>query len=313
MEHWCEICKKVDTAMKIRTVKYFAGQGLRGIWRNKLMSLASVGTIASCLMIVGIFYCIAVNVDYILETLEETAGITVFYTKENRSEEEIQTIKDHINRIEHISDITYVSPEDALNKEKEEWGEYASLLEGLEEDNPLPPSFELTLDDLRYQKDVVSELNKIRGIEIRYLEEETKILISFNNMIRIISVVLILILALIGVMLMDNTIRLTVYIRKNEINIMKYIGATDWFIRWPFLIEGIIIGIIGSILPLGIIWFSYNFITKLIYEKNTFLQNILTFRTTDEIFHILTPVSLIIGIGIGIIGSSISIRRYLKV
>lgn len=274
------------------------------------MSLASIGTIASCLIIVGIFYCIAVNVDYILKTLEETSGITVFYVEEDITKEKLEA---KLNNMDHIDKIVYISPEEALNKEKKEWGEYASLLDGLENDNPLPPSFEITLDDIRYQKEVVSKLDKISGVEIRYLEEETKILIGFNNMIRIISLVLILILALIGIMLMDNTIRLTVYIRKSEINIMKYIGATDWFIRWPFVIEGIIIGLIGSILPLVIIWFSYNFITELIYEKNTLIQNVLTFRTAQEIFHVLSPISLAIGMGIGIIGSSISIRRYLKV
>lgn len=297
--------------MKIRTIKYFAGQGLRGIWRNRLMSLASMGTIASCLMIVGIFYCIAVNVDYMLETLEETGGITVFYT-EDVSEKKTEALKQQINNIEHIKNIVYISPEDALNKEKKEWGEYASLLEGLENDNPLPPSFEIALEDIRYQKNVVEQLTKIEGIEVRYLEEETKILIGFNNMIRIISLVLILVLGFIGIMLMDNTIRLTVYVRKSEINIMKYIGATDWFIRWPFIIEGIIIGLIGAVIPLGILWFSYNFITELIYEKNTLIQNILSFRSTEEIFQVLSPVSLAIGISIGIIGSSISIRRYLK-
>ncbi|HHW68480.1 permease-like cell division protein FtsX [Defluviitalea raffinosedens] len=299
--------------MKIRTMKYFVGQGFRGIWRNRLMSLASIGTIASCLMIVGIFYCIAVNVDYILETLEETAGITVFCTDEEVSEDKIRDLEERIRKIDHIDEVVYISPEEALNKEKEEWGEYGSLLDGLENDNPLPPSFEITLDDIRYQKEVVAELNQLSGIEIRYLEEETKILIGFNNMIRLISLVLILVLGFIGVMLMDNTIRLTVYIRKNEINIMKYIGATNWFIRWPFVIEGIIIGIIGSVLPLVLIWFSYNFITELIYEKNTFIRNVLVFRTPGEIFNVLTPISLIIGIGIGVIGSTISIRRYLKV
>jgi cell division transport system permease protein len=294
-------------------MKYFVGQGFRGIWRNRLMSLASIGTIASCLMIVGIFYCIAVNVDYILETLEETAGITVFCTDEEVSEDKIRDLEERIRKIDHIDEVVYISPEEALNKEKEEWGEYGSLLDGLENDNPLPPSFEITLDDIRYQKEVVAELNQLSGIEIRYLEEETKILIGFNNMIRLISLVLILVLGFIGVMLMDNTIRLTVYIRKNEINIMKYIGATNWFIRWPFVIEGIIIGIIGSVLPLVLIWFSYNFITELIYEKNTFIRNVLVFRTPGEIFNVLTPISLIIGIGIGVIGSTISIRRYLKV
>ncbi|WP_058486739.1 permease-like cell division protein FtsX [Defluviitalea phaphyphila] len=298
--------------MKIRTVKYFASQGFKGVWRNGLMSLASIGTIASCLIIVGIFYCIAANVDYILKTLEETTGITVFYMGEN-TEENIKYVEDKLNDIEYIKEIIYISPQEALEKEKKEWGEYASLLDGLENDNPLPPSFEITLDDIRHQEYVVSKLNTIPDIEIRYLEEETKILIGFNNMIRIISLVLIVILGFIGIMLMENTIRLTVFIRKNEINIMKYIGATDWFIRWPFVVEGIVIGFIGSILPLTIIWFSYNFVTELIYEKNTFLQNILTFRTPEEIFKVLVPVSLVIGIGIGIIGSSISIRKYLKV
>lgn len=299
--------------MKIRTMKYFAGQGFRGIWRNRLMSLASIATIASCLMIVGIFYCIAVNIDFMLESLEETAGITVFYTEENLSEEKIEEVKENISKISYIKEITYISPEEALNEEKKEWGEYASLLDGLENDNPLPPSFELTLDDIRYQKEVISQLNNLNGIEIRYFEEETKILISFNNIIRIISLILILVLSFIGIMLMDNTIRLTVYIRKTEISIMKFIGATDWFIRWPFIIEGIIIGIIGAIIPIGIIWSFYNFITELIYEKNTLVQNILAFRTTEDIFSVLFPVSLIIGMVIGIIGSSISIRRYLKV
>jgi cell division transport system permease protein len=166
-------------------MKYFVGQGFRGIWRNRLMSLASIGTIASCLMIVGIFYCIAVNVDYILETLEETAGITVFCTDEEVSEDKIRDLEERIRKIDHIDEVVYISPEEALNKEKEEWGEYGSLLDGLENDNPLPPSFEITLDDIRYQKEVVAELNQLSGIEIRYLEEETKILIGFNQRFRI--------------------------------------------------------------------------------------------------------------------------------
>jgi cell division transport system permease protein len=298
--------------MKIRTTKYLVAQGFGGIWKNRLMSLASIGTIAACLLIVGIAYSIAANVDYMMKGLEQTLGITV-YVDEQMEEMEIEQLEATLNKIAHVQQVQYVSRDEALKRLKEDIGENIGILEGLENDNPLPASFEITLEDAKYQEDVIKELNKIQRIEVKYFKDEAAILVGINNMIRIVSLILISILALIGIMLMANTIKLTVYIRKQEINIMKYIGATDWFIRWPFVMEGILIGLIGAMIPLLLIWFSYNFIIQLLYEKYAIIQNLFKFLGTQEIFAVLFPVSIFIGVGIGIIGSGISIRRYLKV
>ncbi|NMA84828.1 MAG: ABC transporter permease [Epulopiscium sp.] len=302
--------------MKIRTINYCIRQGIKSLFQNRLMTLASIGTISACLFILGISYCIAANVDYMMEDLEASIGMTVFLDEELTEVERNalqRKIADHID----IETVIYVSPEEAwarFKDELEDGGE--ELLIGLDEDNPLAgsASFEILLKNPDNQGEVIVFLEKLAGIRtINHAKDTADVLLTFNQMVRIISLILIAILALIGILLMTNTIKLTVYIRKNEINIMKYVGATDYFIRIPFLIEGILIGMLGAILPLGVIWFSYQWMIEKIYEEFSIIKNLLTFLGAKEIFIVLAPLSLLIGAGIGMIGSGISVRKHLNV
>jgi len=302
--------------MKVRTLHYCIRQGIGSLFKNRLMTLASIGTISACLLILGISYCIAANVDYMMEDLENSIGITAFMNEDITEVERIK-LEEKIRNHPDIESVTYVSPEEAWKRFKEQIKEDGEeLLAGLEEDNPLSgsASFEIYLKNPERQGEVLSFLETVEGIRsINHAKDTADILISFNQMVRIISLILIAILALIGILLMTNTIKLTVYIRKNEINIMKYVGATDSFIKLPFLVEGIFIGLLGALIPLGVIWISYQFIVRKIYEEFSVIQNLLTFLDAKDIFIVLGPISILIGGIIGMIGSSISVRKHLNV
>ncbi len=304
--------------MKPRTIRNCISQGIASLFKNRLMTLASIGTISACLLILGISYCIAANVDYMMEDIESNIGITTFLESGITEEKRIEIMKKIENHTD-VESVIYISPEEAweqFKKKMQEDQEDSDILIGLEEDNPLADSasFEIYLKNPEYQEEVVSFLETLDGIRsINHDQDTTEILISFNYMVRMISLVLIAILALIGILLMTNTIKLTVYIRKNEINIMKYVGSTDAFIRLPFLVEGILIGLLGAFIPLGVIWISYQFIVQKIYEQFSVIQNLLTFLDIKEIFITLFPISIIIGASIGMIGSMISVRKHLNV
>lgn len=364
--------------MKIRTIKYHLKEGFKGLFKNRLMSLASIITVGACAFILVTSLCIAINLDYSLEHVETTIGISVFLGDE-LTESQVNYLKNDISNIEHISNIEYKTKEDALEWARENWGE--EMFYGIENDNPLPRAFEISLDGAKYQKDVVKSLNnlqitferkllnnelsfdilpenssenitsesstvqttvqpttqqitsevtentssqdsmligsddyKYKGIEkISHAQKESDILVTLNTMIRIISLVLIIIMCIIAIAIIMNTIKLTVYIRKNEINIMKYVGATDWFIRWPFIIEGIVIGLIGSVIPTAICWIGYNKLIDVANEKAIILQGLIQFKPSSEIFMTILPATLLLGMLLGAFGSISSIRKHLNV
>lgn len=352
--------------MKIRTFKHHVNQGVKGIFKNSLMSLASIITVAACAFILIISLCLVINLDYILEQVETTIGISVFVGDE-LNDEQIESLKNDISKIEHVTEVKFMSQQDALDWAEENWGD-DGMLAGLENDNPFPRSFELTLEGAKFQKGVINELENLqkafeqklidsenaaetvsdnetqtesdsetqtvteenqtntdvleigspeyeyKGIEkIRHAQRESEILVTINTALRIVSIVLILIMCIISIGIIMNTIKLTVFIRKNEINIMKYVGATDWFIRIPFIIEGIVIGLIGSIVPCALCWVSYDQIISVATEKFAVLQSLAQFKSGSEIFVIVVPVTLVIGSLLGAIGSFTSIRRHLNV
>ncbi len=302
-------------AMKIRTIKLYFKEGFYGIFRNRLMSLAAVATIAACLFIVGISYCVAINLDFMLETLEKTMGVTVFLEKDITMTQ-IEQMHNRIKQIPHVTEVKYISPKQALDEFQRDLGEQggAGVLEGLELDNPLSPSFEISLTNAKYQRAIIESLSELQGVKkIKHAQSEAEILMGINRMLRIISLILVGILSIIGIIIIMNTIKITVYIRRYEINIMKYIGATDWFIRWPFVIEGILIGLIGACIPIFIIWASYGFVIQLIYDKFTVIQNLFVFRQANEIFPALLPIAIAMGGIIGMIGSTLSVRKHLRV
>ncbi len=299
--------------MKFRSIKYFFSEAFGGVVRNRLMSVASIGTVAACIFIITICYCALTNVDYMLEQVEESIGIAVFLDDDLNSDK-ILEINDALVSLEHVESVSYISPDDALNDLKESL-DAEELLAGFDKsNNPLSSSFEVNLDDIAYQSETVDQIELIDGVRnIRSSESETQILVKINNFVGIFGVVLILVLAAISVVIITNTIKLSVFTRRTEINIMKYVGATDWFIRWPFVIEGIIIGIVGAAIPMIVAWPLYNKLVDIIYEQIPMITSIVSFKFGIDIFSVLLPGSLLFGALLGVLGSTISLRKHLDV
>ena len=302
-------------AVKIRkrmtTMKYLTKEGVMGIWKNRLMSLASVGTIILCLIILGISYSIASNVDYVLGQIESTIGITA-YIDEGSTDEEVTNLKSKVGKIPGVTEVVYISKERALSSFNEDTA-LENIMEQFKQDNPLPASFEIKMDSLESQDAIISALSKYSELELSYFKVETPMLVQLNNSIRLVSIVVITSLIMVGILLMSNTIKLTVYIRRKEINIMKYIGATDWFIRAPFIIEGILIGLIGGMIPIGIIWGAYTWAIQEVQERFALVLESIALQETAVILSEFIPMSLTIGVSIGAIGSIIAIRKHLRV
>ncbi len=298
--------------MRISTFFYTLRQGIRNIFRNAWFSLASIATISACLLLFGIFYSIVANFQNIVKTAEEGVSVTVFFD-EGISDEKIKEIGDLIGKRAEVSRINYVSADDAWNSFKDEYlGEYA---EGFTE-NPLADSanYEIYLNDVSMQQSLVTYLESVEGIrEVNRSEVTANALSGANKLISYISIGVIVILLAVSIFLISNTVMIGISVRKEEINIMKYIGATDFFVRAPFVVEGLIIGLIGASIPLGIIYFIYNNAITMILERFSVLGDILTFLPVETVFSTLSLVSLGLGAGIGFIGSFITVRKHLRV
>lgn len=297
--------------LKIRTIKYLIKEGIAGIWENRLMSFAATGTIVLCLIILGLSYSIAANVDYLLKQVESTIGITA-YIDTTLKQPEITALKNKIEAIPHVTTVTYISKDEALASFSEDQS-IKNIMDQFKEDNPLPASFEIHMDELENQESIVKTLEQYIELELSYFQTETPMLVQIGKSIRLISVVVIGCLTLVGILLMSNTIKLTVYIRRREINIMKYIGATDWFIRCPFIVEGIAIGLLGAVIPIFVILGAYKWFTQTIYASFSLIMESVKLQETSVILANFIPMSLIIGISIGVIGSGIAIRKHLDV
>ena len=298
--------------MRISTFFYTIRQGIRNIFRNAWFSLASIATISACLLLFGIFYSIVANFQNIVKTAEEGVSVTVFFD-EGISDEKIKEIGDLIGKRAEVSRINYISADDAWNSFKDEYlGEYA---EGFTE-NPLADSanYEIYLNDVSMQQSLVTYLESVEGIrEVNRSEVTANALSGANKLISYISIGVIVILLAVSIFLISNTVMIGISVRKEEINIMKYVGATDFFVRAPFVVEGLIIGLIGASIPLGIIYFIYNNAITMILERFSVLGDILTFLPVEAVFSTLTLVSLGLGAGIGFIGSFITVRKHLRV
>ena len=299
--------------MRISTFFYTLKQGIVNIFRNKWFSLASVATISACLLLFGIFYAIVVNFNNIVRTAEQGVSVTVFF-EDNLSEAKIQEIGKMIEKRTEVSKIVYVSAEEAWESFREEYfGEEYSA--GFTE-NPLENSsnYEIYLSDVALQGSLVSFLESVEGVrQVNRSEVTASTLSGMNVLIVYVSIGIIAILLAVSVFLISNTVMIGIQVRKEEINIMKYIGATDFFVRAPFVVEGIIIGAIGAGVPLGIIYVVYNTVVEFVVERFEMLSSLLNFIPIDEIFVTLVPVSLGIGIGIGFLGSFTTVRKHLRV
>lgn len=297
---------------KINTFFYCIGQGIKSIFRNKLFSLASIATISACLFLFGLFYSIVMNFQHIVKTAEEGVSVTVFFN-EGTSEERMREIESIINERDEVRETNFVSADEA-------WESFRGIyLEGYEDgftENPIPNSanIEIYLSDVSLQSSLVTYLESIPDVRtVRRSEVTATTLTGVNVLIGYVSVGIIGILLAVSIFLISNTVTIGISVRKEEISIMKYVGATDFFVRSPFVIEGMLIGLVGALIPLGIIKFLYEYLIAYIAERFTAISGLLNFLSTQEIFKDLVPVSLGIGVGIGFLGSITTVRKHLRV
>lgn len=305
--------------MKIRSIRVCLKQGLQGIWRNRLMVLASVCTVSACLFILGIVYCLVANVQQFADDLDDSLGIIAFLS-ENVSEESVPALVEQIRDMEGVKDVTYISADEAWQNFKESMGFDDQLgedtLAQLDQDNPLAnsASLEIYLYEAADQNDFVAQLQTMPQIRsIRYAAETADVLASLSSMITWGGMALILLLVFIAILLISNTIKLSVFVRRTEIGIMKYIGAKDSFVKIPFVVEGMIIGVLGAILPAILIYFSYSSIVNIVMQQFSTFTQLIHFISANTILLQLIPIFLAVGIVVGVLGSTLSLRKYLKV
>lgn len=298
--------------MKISTFFYTLKQGIVNIFRNKWYSLASLATITICLLMFGIFYSVVVNFQYIVKSAEEGVAVSVYF-EDGISQDRIVEIGELILKREEVLKADYVSAEEAWETfSKDYLGEYA---EGYTE-NPLKDcaNYQVYLKDVSKQQDLVTYIESIDGVrEVVQSVLTANTLSGVNKLVGYVSVAIILILLAVSTFLISNTVNIGISVRKEEISIMKYIGATDFFVRSPFVIEGMIIGAVGAAIPLGVIHVLYNKVIEFVVEKFSVLSELLHFLSVEQIFATLIPVSVILGVGIGFVGSFVTVRKHIRV
>ncbi len=281
-----------------------------------MFSLASIATMSACIFLFGLFFSIVINFQAMVKDAESGVAVTVFF-QEGISQEQIDEIGKEIRQRAEVSDCQFLSAEEAWTEFKEEYfkgSEEAAA--GFADDNPLAnsSSYAIYMNDVSMQPVLVDYLKGLEGVrEVRHSATVANTLSDFNSLIGYISVGIILILFLVAIFLISNTVTTGIAVRRDEIGIMKLIGATDSFVRAPFIVEGILTGLIGAALPLILLYLLYNKLIVYIEEKFNFLSNLISFVPAKGVFHTLVPVALILGVGIGFLGSRITIRKHLNV
>ena len=306
--------------MRYNVITYLLGEGIRNVFKNKKSTSASIIIMSLTMLIFGVFFVITQNINSIMKQIESEQGIEVFLY--DISEDQTKALEDYIRNIDGINTVEYKSKEDALNQLKSQFKDREDLLSGYDENNIFPASYVVTLTDLTKNNEVkqkIDEYDKGKSDtekvikKITSSDETITTLINLANGIRIITGVILVILIIISIFIISNTIKLTVHTRRKEISIMKYVGATNSFIRWPFIVEGIIIGIISGAISIIILGINYNLIANKILESQVVSAMSINLLTFADMFGLIVLVYTILGVGIGILGSCISMRRYLKV
>ena len=317
--------------MRISTFGYVGKQGVKNIWRNKMFSLASIATMSACIFLFGLFFSILVNFQYIIKSAEEGVAITVFFN-DDATEEQKKEIGEQLESRDDVSEVKYVSADDAWAEfQKEYFGDNPELAEGFKDDNPLAGSdnYEVYMKTVKgdnkdliakskslsaTQQDLVKfaqSLDGVRQVNKSYVVANT--LSSVNMLVAYVSIAIIAILLGVSIFLISNTVTTGITVRKEEIAIMKYIGAKDFVVRSPFVIEGLIIGLFGAVIPLALLYFLYDKAVVYIMEKFSILKNIITFLPVGNVYIYLLPIGLAMGIGIGFLGSYFTVRKHLRV
>ena len=317
--------------MRISTFGYVGKQGVKNIWRNKMFSLASIATMSACIFLFGLFFSILVNFQYIIKSAEEGVAITVFFN-DDATEEQKKEIGEQLESRDDVSEVKYVSADDAWAEfQKEYFGDNPELAEGFKDDNPLAGSdnYEVYMKTVKgdnkdliakskslsaTQQDLVKFAQSLDGVrQVNKSDVVANTLSSVNMLVAYVSIAIIAILLGVSIFLISNTVTTGITVRKEEIAIMKYIGAKDFVVRSPFVIEGLIIGLFGAAIPLALLYFLYDNAVVYIMEKFSILKNIITFLPVGNVYIYLLPIGLAMGIGIGFLGSYFTVRKHLRV
>lgn len=300
--------------MRVSTVKYTVEQGFRNIIKNKMFSIASIATMAACIFMFGIFYSLIMNFQYMVEKAEEEVAIVVFFD-EDVTQAERDIIEMELSDRPEVLEVKYVSAEEAWEEfQKEYFGEEADAAAGFEE-NPLEKSdnFEVYLKDVEEQASLVEFAEGLDGVrKVNKSEQVADALTNVNKLIAYVSGGIILILLAVAIFLISNTVTMGITIRREEIAIMKYIGAKDAFVRAPFILEGVLIGVVGAAMPLCLLYFTYEKAIAFILARFSVLSKFLEFLPVAEVYKTLLPIGLVLGVGIGFIGSFFTIKKHLK-
>ena len=296
--------------MRISTIGYTIKQGVRNIWINKMFSLASIATMSACIFLFGLFFAIVTNFQAMVKEAESGVAVTAFFD-ENITQEQIDLIGEEIRARAEVSDCKFVSADEAWTGFREQYfGGSEEAAASFAGDNPLAnsASYAIYMNDVSMQPVLVDFLKGLDGVrDVRHSATVANTLSDFNSLIGYISVGIILILFLVAIFLISNTVTTGIAVRRDEIGIMKLIGATDSFVRAPFIVEGILIGLIGAILPLALLYLLYNRIVIYIEEKFSFIGSLISFVPAEGVFHTLVPVALALGVGIGFLGDRKSV------
>ena len=295
--------------MKGTSLKYLTHEGFRNVWVNRLMSLASVTVLMACLIIMGAGIMIFFNINTLLDSVQ-SQNVVMVYVADDASEDETAQIGSSLNNIGNIESCEFVPKEEAFQKQIESMGGDSALFEGFDE-SPLPDAYKVTVKDLSQFENTVSQIKQIDKVDsVRENSDLASKLLSLRHAVSIVSIGLVVMLFLVAVFIIANTIRITMFSRKLEISIMKAVGATNWFIRWPFMIEGMILGTISGVVSLGVLWGLYALSEKA-FSQTLSLLGFKLVPFTEYWWQILL-VFVAIGLFTGGFGSLVSMGKYLK-
>lgn len=298
--------------MRYNIIGYFFTEGFRNVFKNKKSTFSCLGVMCATMLIFGLFFTIGKNINNAIKGLEEEQGMQVFMERE-ATEEQISKLNEDLNKIEGINSVQLVTKEDAYNTMKERLGKNEKAIRGFTSDI-FSVSYIVTLTDLSLNNQVYDAINALDNVrEITNKRDTIETLSKIGNTVQIITFAIFVILILISLFIISNTIKLTVHARRKEISIMKYVGATNGFIRTPFIIEGIIIGLLSGIISILIVGGGYNYLVNQLAQSETWQKLSINLLSFSNMFAQIVLVYMFLGVGIGIIGSSISMKKYLDV
>ena len=292
--------------MKGSSLGYLTKEGFRNVWVNRLMSLASVTVLMACLVIIGLGTMLFFNINALLDNIE-SQNVIMVYVKDGTTDKEMSKLENKIENMDNVQNCTFVSKEEAFETQKKQMGSDAALLEDLE--NPLPDAFKVTVEDMKNFDTTVTKLRGMDAVEtVRENSDVADKLVNIRHAVTVVIAGMVILLFIVSLFIIANTIRITMFSRKLEISIMKAVGATNWFVRWPFMVEGVILGIISSIVSFGVLAGLYQGVVYVFKDLLSLFEPIAFMDYAGYIFLIFAAI----GMFTGSVGSLISMGKYLK-